>query len=52
MPTLSKQESVNRRFNNNHGDTPKEVWEEVWQRKNDSYEEPTLEEGFNEVTKL
>lgn len=49
FPKLSKKESVIRRLENNHGDTSKEVWEAVWERKNLAYQEPTIEEGFNTI---
>lgn len=52
LPELSKKESVKRRLQNNHGDTPKSVWVEVWKRKHKEYEEPTKEEGFNEIILL
>ena len=49
FPKLSKEESIKKRLGANHGDTPKEVWEEVWEKKNKEYEEPTLEEGFDRI---
>lgn len=52
LPKLSKEESVRRRLQANHGDTPKEVWEEVWERKNKAFQEPSQEEGFDEIIKL
>lgn len=52
LPKLSKKESVERRLQNNHGDTPKSIWKEVWKRKNKEYEEPTEVEGFNQIIKL
>lgn len=47
FPSLTKEESVKRRLQSNHGNTSKEVWDEVWERKNTIYEEPTKEEGFD-----
>ena len=52
LPKLTKEESVQRRLQSNHGTTPKEVWYEVWEKFNNMYEEPTLDEGFDEVIKL
>ncbi len=52
FPALSKEESVHRRLQSNHGNTPKVVWEEVWDKFNDMYEEPTKLEGFDEIIKL
>lgn len=52
FPKLSKEESVARRLQANHGVTPKEVWEQVWERKNAEYEEPTKEEGFYNIVNL
>lgn len=49
FPKISKNESVKRRLSSNHGNTSKETWEEVWERKNEIYEEPTKDEGFNEI---
>lgn len=52
MPKISREESVNRRLKSNHGYTPRAVWEEVFDRKEQAYQEPTIEEGFTEVTFL
>ena len=52
MPKLSMEESVRRRIKNNHGNTPKEVWEEVYTRKESAYEKPTIKEGFNIITEI
>lgn len=49
FPKLPKEESVARRLKSNHGTISKDLWEEVWERKNSNYEPPTLEEGFNEI---
>ncbi len=49
LPKISKRESVKRRLSVNHGDTSKKIWEEVWDRKNAKYEEPTSEEGFDQI---
>ena len=52
FPRLSKEESVKRRLQSNHGDTPKEVWEGVWEIKNKAYQVPTKEEGFDTIKEL
>lgn len=52
LPKLTKEESVQRRLQSNHGTTSKEVWYEVWEKFNSMYKEPTLDEGFDEVIKL
>jgi predicted kinase len=52
LPMISKEESIQRRMNDNHGDNSKETWEEVWDRFDNRYCEPTIEEGFDEVVKL
>lgn len=52
FPKLSKEESVRRRLQANHGDTTKEVWEEVWERKDKAYEKPTQDEGFDSIIHL
>lgn len=49
MPKISKRKSIERRLSNNHGNTTKEVWSEVWEKFNAMYEEPTHDEGFDKV---
>jgi len=49
FPKLDKETSVSRRLQNDHGDQGREVWEGVWDKFNNKYEEPTKEEGFDEV---
>jgi len=51
LPRLSMEESVNRRMNNPHGCPDRSVWEGVWKKFDGMYEEPTLEEGFDEIIK-
>ena len=46
LPRVSKEESVNRRLKDNHGETSKDVWEIVWENFDKLYEEPTKEEGI------
>lgn len=52
LPYLTKLESVNRRLQNNHGDTTMETWNEVWEHFSNMYEEPSLEEGFDKILYL
>lgn len=49
FPDLGEDTHVKRRLNNNHGDTSEETWREVYREKKARYEEPTKEEGFDEV---
>ena len=51
MPKIDKDMSVNRRLNNNHGDTTRSEWEYVWNMFNEMYEEPTMDEGVNIIAK-
>jgi len=52
LPKLSKEESINRRLKNPHGDFDRNIWEQVWKRFNETYEEPDKSEGFDEVIYL
>jgi len=49
LPRISKKKSIERRLSNNHGNTTKKVWGEVWERFNAMYEEPTADEGFDKI---
>ena len=49
MPKISKKKSVERRLANNHGNTTKKQWEDIWLKFDMWYEEPTHEEGFNKI---
>lgn len=51
MPKLSKEESVARRMQANHGNGAKEVWGDVWERFDKIYTEPTKEEGFDMIAR-
>jgi len=50
-PKIDKETSIKRRLKDNHGNNSKKVWEEVWERFNIAYEEPSWEEGFGAVIK-
>lgn len=52
LPKLTKNESVNRRMRSPHGNYSREIWETVWENFNSIYEEPTKDEGIDEVIKL
>ncbi len=52
LPILSKKESVARRIQASHGNTPKRTWSRVWSMFNRVHQEPTLAEGFHEIIKL
>ena len=49
MPRLDKQTCVNRRIAGDSRNTSKEVWENVWDKFDNQYEVPTLEEGFDYI---
>ena len=51
MPKLSKKESVDRRMKNPHDQADRTIWEGVWKKFDDLYEEPTKEEGFVSIIK-
>lgn len=52
LPKISKKLSVLRRMANPHDENTSEHWGEVWQKFENVYEEPTIEEGFDKITKL
>lgn len=52
LPKLSKEESVNRRMKDPHGTSDRKIWEGVWEKFDNMYEEPSLDEGFNKIIKL
>lgn len=49
LPKVSKRVSVKRRLKDNHGNGTKALWEQVWESFNNSYEEPSLREGLNQI---
>jgi len=51
FPRLSMKESVDRRMTNPHGFPDRQVWESVWTKFDKMYEEPSLDEGFDEIIK-
>ena len=52
LPKLSMKRSITRRLKNNHGDTPANVWKNVWSTFDMMYEKPTKAEGFNKIIQL
>lgn len=48
LPRLSKEISLARKSNCSYGQAI-EVWDSVWEKFNQRYEEPTLAEGFDEL---
>jgi predicted kinase len=52
FPVLPKDVSTARRMTNPHSQPDKNVWEEVWEKFNRCYQEPTLEEGFDTIIKV
>lgn len=47
FPKLSKEESVQRRISNNHGEFTKGIWEDVWQNFDNKYVEPSFKEDVD-----
>ena len=52
MPRVSKEEAVNRRMKNPHGQLDKELWNSVYDKFDKVFEGPTKREKFDEVTEL
>ena len=52
FPIIPKKEAVDRRMCDPHGKFSRKEWEEVWERFNTQYKEPTLKEGFNKIIQL
>lgn len=49
LPRLPRDLAVERRMNDPHGQPYPEIWRSVWERFDEMYIEPTLEEGFDEI---
>ncbi len=49
LPSFCKEVCVNRRLSNPHNQNNRELWENVWQRFFDKYQESTLAEGFDKI---
>ncbi len=52
MPHLTMKEAVDRRMNNPHQQNDRKLWEQVYAKFEAMYEEPTKEEGFDEIENL
>jgi len=52
FPKLTMKESVDRRLNNPHGQPDRNLWERVWKNFDEIYEEPTKDEGIDEIIRL
>lgn len=52
LPRLSMKESVDRRMKNPHGQPDRKLWEEVWTKFNNKYQEPSLDEGMDKIIHL
>jgi predicted kinase len=51
LPKISMNKSVNRRMKNPHGRKDRLVWERIWNKFDAMYEEPTKDEGMDEIIK-
>lgn len=49
LPKLSMEQSVNRRMISPHGQPNRKLWEAVWTKFDEQYEQPTKKEGFDKV---
>jgi len=52
FPFIEKDISVDRRMTNPHCQSDRTIWEGVWDRFNNKYQEPTLEEGFDRIIQV
>jgi predicted kinase len=49
LPQLTMKEAVDRRMQNPHGQNDRALWEHTWVKFQQQYEEPTLDEGIDEI---
>jgi predicted kinase len=49
LPKLTMKEAVDRRLQNPHGQNDKALWEHTWAKFQAQYEEPSLDEGIDEI---
>ena len=49
LPKLTMKESVDRRMKDPHDQIDRKLWEKVWEKFDLMYEEPTKEEGFDNI---
>ena len=52
LPRYSQEEAVNHRMKNPHGQNDRRLWENVWEKFDAIYTEPTKAEGFDEIKKV
>jgi hypothetical protein len=49
LPQLTMKEAVDRRMENPHGQSDRKLWESVWIKFQGQHQEPTLDEGIDEI---
>lgn len=49
LPNLTMKEAVDRRLQNPHGQNDRALWEHTWIKFQAKYEEPSLDEGIDEI---
>ena len=49
LPKLTMKEAVDRRLQNPHGQRDRALWEKAWIKFQSQYQEPTLDEGIDEI---
>lgn len=49
LPQLLQKTAVDRRMQNPHGQYDRELWKQVWDRFQSQYEEPSFDEGIDEI---
>jgi len=52
LPKLSKQQSVDRRMTNPHGQFDRNIWNTVWENFNNLYEIPEKSEGIDKILRI
>lgn len=52
LPRITREESVNRRMNNPHGQFDRTLWESVFDRFEEAFQEPSEEEGIDKIITL
>jgi len=49
LPQLLRKTAVDRRMQNPHGQYDRDLWEQVWDRFQSKYEEPSFDEGIDDI---
>ena len=52
LPNFPKEIAVDRRLSNPHDQWERTVWEGVWDKFQNKFQAPTLEEGFDEIIQV